>query len=141
MILAFLPGGRVVMSGVLIVDDERLIRLLLSRALKKEGINVIDADCGMDALEKINKRRFDLVVLDLRLGDISGIDILRDIKKKAPDTKVIVVTAYGSEDLLKEISQHGVEGFFEKPFDTFEVIGMIKQCLTLQRPENLRYSC
>lgn len=119
------------MSGVLIVDDEKLIRLLLSRALKKEGISVVDAGCGIEALEKIRKREFDLVILDLRLGDISGIDILKDLKKRSPQTKVIVVTAYGSEEIQKELEEHGVNGFYEKPFDTIDMIEGIKRFLTV----------
>lgn len=121
------------MSGVLVVDDEKLIRLLLSRALKKEGIPVVDAGCGNEAIEKIRDRQFDLVVLDLRLGDISGIDIINNIKKISPDTKIIIVTAYGSEkkEIEKEMMQQGIIGFYEKPFNTFEVIDKIKKCLSI----------
>lgn len=121
------------MSGVLVVDDEKLIRLLLSRALKKEGIPVVDAGCGNEAIEKIRDRKFDLVVLDLRLGDISGIDIIDSIKKISPDTKIIVVTAYGSEkkEIEKEMIHPGIIGFYEKPFNTFEVIDKIKKCLSI----------
>lgn len=121
------------MSGVLVVDDEKLIRLLLSRALKKEGIPVVDAGSGNEAIEKIKNRRFDLVILDLRLGDISGIDILNDLKNISPDTKVIIVTAYGSEEkeIEKESMHQNIIGFYEKPFNTFEVIEKIKKCLSI----------
>lgn len=119
------------MSGVLVVDDEKLIRLLLSRALKKEGITVVDAENGSEAREKIKKRRFDLVILDLRLGDINGVDLLKDMRATSPETMVIVITAYGSDDLKKEIEKQGVKGYYEKPFDTFEIIDTIKKCLTV----------
>lgn len=117
------------MPGVLIVDDERLIRLLLSRALKREGISVVDAECGYEALEKIRKIQFDLVILDLRLGDMSGIDILKDLKERSPMTKVIVITAYGSKEIQKELNDNGINEFYEKPFDTLEMIERIKKHL------------
>lgn len=118
---------------MLVVDDEKLIRLLLSRALKKEGIPVVDAGCGNEAIEKIRKRQFDLIILDLRLGDISGIDIINNIKKISPDTKIIVITAYGSEEkeIEKEMLHQSIIGFYEKPFNTFEVIEKIKKCLSI----------
>ncbi len=122
------------MSGVLVVDDEKLIRLLLSRALKKEGITVVDAENGNEAREKIKKRRFDLVILDLRLGDINGVDLLKDMRATSPETMVIVITAYGSDDLKKEIEKQGVKGYYEKPFDTFEIIDTVKKCLHPDNP-------
>ncbi len=117
------------MSCVLIVDDEKLVRLLLSRALKKEGISVVDAECGKEALEKIRDRQFDVVILDLRLGDINGIEVLRELNKTWPETKVMVITAYKSEDIQEEALNHGIIGLYEKPFDTFEIIERIKQSI------------
>lgn len=118
---------------MLVVDDEKLIRLLLSRALKKEGIPVVDASCGNEAIEKLRNGRFDLVILDLRLGDVSGIDILNNLKNISPETKVIIVTAYGSEEkeIEKEILHQSIIGFYEKPFNTFEVIDRVKKCLSI----------
>lgn len=124
------PEWRFVLAGVLVVDDEKLIRLLLLRALKREGIPVVDASCGSEAIEKIKSKKFDLVILDLRLGDSNGIDILRDLKNSSPETKVIVVTAYGSRDIQNDVMDQGVIGFYEKPFDTSEVIERIKRCLS-----------
>lgn len=71
--------------------------------------------------------------LHLRLGDISGIDIINNIKKISPDTKIIVITAYGSEEkeIEKEMLHQSIIGFYEKPFNTFEVIEKIKKCLSI----------
>ncbi len=103
------------MSGVLVVDDEKLIRLLLSRALKKEGITVVDAENGSEAREKLKKRRFDLVILDLRLGDINGVDLLKDMRATSPETMVIVITAYGSDDLKKRSKNKGSKVIMRSP--------------------------
>lgn len=120
------------MPGVLIVDDERLVCFSFSRALRKEGIIVENAENGRAAIEKIDNEKFDLVVVDLCLGDMDGTDVIRHLKKKSPETKIIVITAYEANRLKEEMMLDDIDGFYEKPFDTYEIVDTIVRSLQRQ---------
>ena len=118
------------MAEVLIVDDEALIRFSLSKALTKEGLAVSDAENGKSAMEKISRDKYSLAVIDLRLGDVDGIDVIRYLKKISPQTGIIVITAFGSEEVRRAVTLEGIDGFFEKPFDTYEITKFIRGYLS-----------
>lgn len=119
------------MPGIIIVDDEELIRFSFSRALKRDGLSVAYAENGKEAIEKINSVRFDLAIVDLNLGDISGIEVIRRLKSVSPETKVIVITADASDDVREKLLGQGVDRFYEKPFDTYEIVDCIHECLSI----------
>jgi NtrC-family two-component system response regulator AlgB len=101
---------------VLIVDDERSIRTSTMAALKAEGHQAEAADSGHIALLKLQEETFDLVFLDLRLGDEDGLDVLDQMKKMAPQLPVVVFTAYASVASAVAAMQRGATDYLEKPF-------------------------
>jgi two-component system response regulator YesN len=109
---------------VLIVDDEPLIRSGLSKALK--GVAVVHtADSGKQASARVNSSFYDICIVDVALHDASGIDIMHEIKKKSPKTKVVIMTAYADE-ATREIIGREADRLIEKPLDLTqlrEIIG------------------
>src|SRR5512137_1306395 len=85
-------------EAILIVDDEEIIRESLSFILKKEGYRVQEAANGKAALELVKKDSFDLVVTDLEMPEMKGVELLEQISQVSPETLVVIITAYGSID-------------------------------------------
>ena len=104
---------------VLIVDDEETLTWSMARSLSKDKDNyeVMIANNGKEALNLLKKNRIDLVISDIRMPDINGLDLLVTIKKEYPQTKVIIMTAYGSTDVQKEANLRGSLYYVEKPFE------------------------
>lgn len=86
------------MSTVLIVDDQEGMRRSLEIVLRKEGFKVVSAAGGRDAIEKLPQLRPDVVVTDLRMEPLSGIDVLSRVKEQLPETEVILMTAFATVD-------------------------------------------
>ncbi|MEE9171261.1 MAG: response regulator [bacterium] len=84
------------MKNVLVVEDEDSLRLLYKQELVEDGYNVIAVDSGEDALERLDKNKIDLVVLDIRLGGMSGLEALEGLLSKQRDLKVVINTAYAN---------------------------------------------
>jgi len=105
-------------ARILVVDDERSMREMLAILLKREGHDVAVAENGRTALDLLNARPFDLIVSDARMPDIDGLDVLRHARSVNPSIIAIMVTAYGSPDLLRGVAQLGVNDYVEKPFNT-----------------------
>ncbi|MGD0884976.1 MAG: response regulator [Thermodesulfovibrionales bacterium] len=117
------------MPSVLIVEDEELIRFSFSRALKRGGLFVAYAENGKTALEKVAGGKYDVAVVDLHLGDIDGLDIIRHLKRFSPDTKIIVVTAVCNDTVKDSLLREGADCFYEKPFDTYDIANSIEEHL------------
>lgn len=109
-------------SKILVVEDEDGLRDQLTRWLGMEGYGVEQAGNGADALELVQKRSFNLVLLDLRLPDLNGLEVLHKITKINPDICIIVLTGYGTDESLVRAHSLGAFDFFEKPVD-FELLG------------------
>ena len=92
---------------VLIVDDEKNIRFSLSKALEKLEVPVETADSGEEALGKLTQADYDLMLLDLRMPGMDGMEVLRQVSQQLPELKVIIITAYGSLDLAVEAMRLG----------------------------------
>src|SRR3954465_5583913 len=105
-------------ARILVVDDERSMREMLAILLKREGHEVSVAENGRGAIELLNQRPFDLVVSDARMPDVDGLEVLRHARSINPSVIAIMVTAYGSPDLLRGVAQLGVNDYVEKPFNT-----------------------
>ncbi|HXT30869.1 MAG TPA: sigma-54 dependent transcriptional regulator [Vicinamibacterales bacterium] len=105
-------------ARILVVDDERSMREMLSILLKREGHQVSVAENGQGAIDLLNQRPFDLVVSDARMPDVDGLEVLRHARSINPSVIAIMVTAYGSPDLLRGVAQLGVNDYVEKPFNT-----------------------
>lgn len=118
-------------SRILIVDDQYGIRVLLTEILQTEGYETYQAASGMQALSLVEEKNPSLVLLDMKIPGMDGLEILKRIKKKSQDTKVIIMTAYGELDMIEEAIENGAITHFPKPFDIDEVLVFIKKELPL----------
>ncbi len=114
---------------ILIVDDEQIVRESLTNWLKEENYQVEAAENGTLALEKIRQGPFQVVLLDLKMPGMDGIQVLTELKKDYPDIEVIIMTAYGSVNTAVEAIKAGAYDYIVKPFDPEEVALLIKKIL------------
>ncbi|HTI38399.1 MAG TPA: sigma-54 dependent transcriptional regulator [Vicinamibacterales bacterium] len=105
-------------ARILIVDDERSMREMLAILLRREGHDVVTAENGRSAIDFIGRRSFDVVVSDARMPDVDGLEVLRQARAANPAVIAIMVTAYGSPDLIRGVETLGVNDYVEKPFNT-----------------------
>ncbi|MFC0215472.1 response regulator [Paenibacillus chartarius] len=106
---------------VLIVDDQNGIRVLLMEVFSNEGYDTYQASNGKLALEIVRNATPDLVLLDMKIPGMDGLDILKHIKSMNPAIKVIMMTVYGELDMIKEATDLGAIMHFTKPFDIDEL--------------------
>jgi CheY-like chemotaxis protein len=108
---------------VLIVDDEETLTWGMAKSLSKDKdkYEVMVANNGREALNILKREKIDLVISDIRMPDINGLDLLVKIKKEYPHTKVIIMTAYGSPDVQKEANRRGSLYYIEKPFEISDI--------------------
>jgi len=118
------------MKPILIVDDEPSMRMALSESLVCCGYEVDTAVDGMDALRKIGSSRYDLVITDMRMPGASGMEVLRGVKKSSPETRVIVITAYGTVNTAVEAMKEGASDFIMKPFSLEDLELVVKNVVT-----------
>jgi DNA-binding NtrC family response regulator len=116
-------------QSILIVDDEELIRRSLRMALEGAGYEVDTASSGAEALARLETDPPDCAVIDLRLGDVSGIDVVRTAREQIPELKAIVITAHGDVDSAVAALRLGAFDFIRKPFDLEEVISSVRNAL------------
>lgn len=114
---------------ILVVDDQMGVRRLLFEAFQEEGYKVDMAANGPDALEKINQVRPDIVLMDMKMPGMSGLEVLREVKKQDKDLKIILMTAYGELEIVAEAMALGVTEYVTKPFDINEVRGLVRKAL------------
>ncbi|OGX38166.1 MAG: hypothetical protein A3D87_07785 [Omnitrophica WOR_2 bacterium RIFCSPHIGHO2_02_FULL_50_17] len=103
------------MPKLLIVDDEMDIREFARRFFAKRQIDVFTASGGQEALEIIDKEKPDLVLLDVRMEQMNGVDVLKELRDKGSDTKVIMVTGVEDEETMNMANAYGVRGYIHKP--------------------------
>lgn len=115
--------------SILIVDDEKNIRLTLSQALTVLGIDVDMAENGKEALAKLKEKDFRLILLDLRLPGIGGMEVLRQIRKIRPETCVVIITAYGTVESATEAMKLGAWDFLKKPFVPEEIKELVSRVI------------
>jgi len=126
-------------ASVLVVDDDAAIRRTLSRILEKEGYLVEAVESGGKAIEVSNERFFNVVLIDIRLPDMEGIELLEKLKRTEPRMVKIIVTGYPSLKNAVEAVNKGADGYVLKPFDAGELLAMIEKHLKRQR-ETMKYS-
>jgi DNA-binding NtrC family response regulator len=114
---------------VLIVDDEKGMRLALSGLLTKEGHQVETADSGEAAVRLIEPGRFHLVITDLSMSGLTGMDVLAHARRVDPELAVIMITAYGSEKIAVEAMKRGAVDYLPKPFDNDEVRLVVRRVM------------
>src|ERR1700690_2361543 len=117
------------MPKILVIDDEADMRFAVRMLLERSGHTVTEADNGNAALAKIDEGAPDLVLLDMRLPGMDGIQILQKIREKQKDLPIIMVTGYGNVELAEQAIQLGADHYLSKPFHNKELIEVIQQIL------------
>lgn len=127
------------MGKILVVDDERGMREFLTIMLRKEGHDVTSASNGREAVDYLGHKTFDIVISDLRMPQIDGIDVLKTVKDSAPETVVIMITAYASAETAVEAMKQGAYDYITKPFKIEEIKLIVRNALEkrMLREENL----
>ncbi len=125
---------------ILLVEDEKITRITLTDTLRKEGWEVESAGTGQEGLELFLRQPFDVVITDLRLPKMNGLDILKQVKEKAPDTTVIVMTAYGTVETAVQALKMGAFDYLTKPFSPDKLQSMLRHVQNMRRilDENVR---
>jgi CheY-like chemotaxis protein len=124
---------------VLVVDDEDVVRGILELLLSRKGYAHSLASTGEEAVNALSRHRFDLVITDKNLPGISGLEVLRVVKARAPDTDVILMTGYASMDSAIDALNHGAAAYLEKPFDHVRTVSEKIDAVLEQRRERLRH--
>jgi DNA-binding response OmpR family regulator len=107
--------------SVLIVDDEKNIRLTISQALEALNVETDEAADGEEALFKLGRKEFSLILLDLRMPGMDGMEVLRKVREIRPDIRVVILTAYGTVESAVEAMKMGASDFIQKPFSPDEI--------------------
>lgn len=116
------------MKKVLIVDDAAFMRLMLKTLLEKNGFEVVgEAENGAVGVMKCVELKPDIVTMDITMPDMDGLEALKLIKSKLPETNVVMVTAMGQEKFIFEAVASGAKGFLVKPFNEANVVETLKK--------------
>lgn len=127
-----LPAERTVMRNILVVDDDYHMRVALTEALSKAGYDVCSAEDGRVAMDSIRKAACDLVITDVKMPYINGIELLGRIKKEQCYLPVIVITAYGTIEHAVNAIKEGAFDYIQKPFDTETLYEVVQRALGLE---------
>lgn len=114
---------------VLVVDDEPVVVNSIRKTLSRKSFRVEEAFSGREAMERIMAESFDLVLLDMRLPDANGLDLVADMKKRKPELRVVIVTGYASIDTAVEAIKRGANDYMPKPFTPDELSSMTSRVL------------
>src|SRR5215467_13283391 len=120
-------------NKILIADDEPSNRSILSQVLTRKGYMVETANDGREALHKIESARPDLLVLDYMMPDLSGLEVLKQLRKNEDDTPVIMVTAYGTLERAVEAMKEGAYDFITRPYEPDHIVLVVQKALERQR--------
>ena len=116
-------GNGTELKKVLFVDDEEILTWIMTKTLSKDKkiYEIMIANDGEKALEIMKDKPIDLVISDIRMPGLSGLDVLEEIRKNYPHTQVVIMTAYGNPDVQKEANKRGCLHYIEKPFKIEEL--------------------
>jgi DNA-binding NtrC family response regulator len=117
------------MGKILVIDDELIIRVSCERTLASEGYDVRLASNGREGIDILSKEPFSLILLDLKMPDMDGVDVLKTIKEKWPDLKVVIVTGYSTVQTAVQTLKLGAHNFIEKPFTPDTLLSAVKDAL------------
>ena len=126
------PKAKTALSGrqrVLVIDDEKDVAYSFQRVLADEPVEVIGATSGEEGFKLLKKHPIDLILLDVRIGEENGLEILRQIRKEHPRQLVIVMTAHGTAQTAIEAMKHGAFDYVLKPFDVPELLAVLRRAL------------
>jgi DNA-binding NtrC family response regulator len=112
-------------TSILILDDEPIVSKRLKPSLEKKGYEVETFTIGSEALKRTRERDFDIVITDLKMEGLDGMQFLTEVKEKSPATEVIVITGFATMETAKESFQKGVFDFLAKPFKLGEITEVV----------------
>ncbi len=116
-------------ARVLVIDDEAIVRVSCERVLKPEGYDVVVTSRGDEAIELLEKENFDIVLTDLKMPDMDGLEVLKTIKQKWPDIQVIIITGYGTISTAVQAIKLGAYEYIEKPFTPEDILKVVREAL------------
>lgn len=116
-------------GNILVVDDEKSMREILQIFLKNEGYHVSAATNGETAIEAVKKDIFDLIITDMKMPKVGGLELLRTVKQITPHTLVVLITAFGTTDSAVEAMKHGAYDYIQKPFQMDNIRLVVKNAL------------
>ncbi len=117
-------------GSILVVDDEDALRTVLSSELVNEGYDIKSASDGDEAIGVLEKGRFDLVLLDIKMPRVSGFEVLKHIRQNHSGTKVVMLTAFADLKNAIESKKLGADDFVSKPYDLVDLLTTIERVLT-----------
>jgi len=123
-------------TGILVIDDERSVADALQVILESEGFSVTLAATGREGVERARQGKFRLAITDLRLPDMSGMEVLQTLQTEHSGLCVILITSYGTPEILAEALRCGAAGTLDKPFSPSEIVRLITS--VLDRTPNVR---
>jgi len=130
------------LSKILIIDDEANIRTMMRLSLEHSGYDVEVAEDGPSGIERYGDgSKYDLVLLDQRMPGMNGIEVQRDLRRKKPDAKIILTTAFGTVDLASRALESGSADFLRKPFTADTLRLAVKQVLSTNGQEKNGNAC
>lgn len=112
---------------ILVVDDEAMMRQLLEKILGRDGYRVLCAADGEEALAILGREEINIVISDLQMSGMSGLDLLKVVKKDYPQAGVIMMTAYGDTYTVKDALLLGADEYITKPFKSFEISMVVER--------------
>lgn len=119
---------------ILVVDDEKVIREFLRDFLSDQGYETDLATDGKEALDKIKRLNYDLVITDIKMPNADGIEVLKKVKRKNSNTEVIIITGYPSLDTEAECKNFGAAGYIVKPFQINQIKLLVGRALKSKKP-------
>jgi DNA-binding response OmpR family regulator len=120
------PGNK----RILVIEDDREMRSLLKDFIEDEGYEVDSVEDGSEAFRKLARETFDLMITDIRMPGLSGLEILPGLKKLLPQAPIIVITAFGSEEVYRRVLERGANAYLEKPIHLEELRILIQKMIS-----------
>ena len=115
---------------ILVIEDDAEMRSVLKDFLEEDGFSIEVADDGSEAFGKLAGKTFDLIISDIRMPGFSGLDILPGLKKIQPGISVVLITAFGSDEVRRRAPERGADAYLEKPVHFGELGELIEKMLS-----------
>lgn len=115
------------MKKILVIDDEPIIMVSCERTLTPEGYEVKSVSSGREGIKLLEKEPFALILLDIKMPDMDGIEVLKRIKEMSPETKVIMITGYSTVETAVKSLKIGAFNYIEKPFTPETLLTAVKE--------------
>jgi two-component system response regulator (stage 0 sporulation protein F) len=123
------PANKSDSINILVIDDETVIRELLFDVLSRKGYSVDTAEDGLQGLAKAEAKKYDIVFTDIRMPGMNGVEVYKRLKVISPDSRVIVMTGYGLEQMIQEALSLGAFADVRKPFDLKLIYDLVEQAI------------